>query len=92
MEKIIKDLSKELGKAHYLELTHLVCELSFEDAYKKLNGYNLDDVEGFFDCNYKSIATTIWKAQFNKCIVNPAFDVWHDDIESPIWDSITLND
>ena len=37
MEKIIKDLSKELGKAHYLELTHLVCELSFEDAYKQLS-------------------------------------------------------
>ena len=90
--KIIKSLAKDLGKVHYKELCHVVCELSFDEAFKQLGGYNYDDVEGFFDCNYKSISTTIWRTKFNKCIVNIAFDVWHSDLSSPVCENITIND
>ena len=96
MEKeIITKLATELAKRDREELCRLVSTMKFEDAFKKLNGYNLDVCvttcngeymcnDMFFDVNYKSIATTIFMTPHGGCEVYEYVDVWVDGIDSPI--------
>ena len=69
---MVKKLAFELGKRDYESLCGFVSTLTFEQAFNALNGFNLDvcictqndkylDHCMFFDCNYKSISTTIFK-------------------------------
>ena len=99
-KEIIKGLATELAKRDRDSLVQKVSLLSFEKAYKELNGYNLsiDEItmrgktigfNVFFDCNYKSIATTIFRTEKGGCEVYETVDVWLSDISSPI-DTITL--
>lgn len=99
-KEIIKGLATELAKRDRDSLVQKVSLLSFERAYKELNGYNLsiDEItmrgktigfNVFFDCNYKSIATTIFRTEKGGCEVYDTVDVWLSDISSPI-DTITL--
>ena len=99
-KEIIKGLATELAKRDRDSLVQKVALLSFEKAYKELNGYNLtiDEISMrgktigfnvFFDCNYKSIATTIFRTEKGGCEVYETVDVWLSDISSPI-DTITL--
>lgn len=99
-KEIIKGLATELAKRDRDSLVQKVALLSFEKAYKELNGYNLtiDEISMrgktigfnvFFDCNYKSIATTIFRTDKGGCEVYDTVDVWLSDISSPI-DTITL--
>lgn len=99
-KEIIKGLATELAKRDRDSLIQKVALLSFERAYKELNGYNLsiDEItmrgktigfNVFFDCNYKSIATTIFRTEKGGCEVYDTVDVWLSDISSPI-DTITL--
>ena len=86
--EIIIKLATELAKRDREDLCRLVSTMKFEDAFKKLNGYNLDIDPSchnkFFDVNYKSIATTIFMTSHGGCEVHDAVDVWIDDIVSPI--------
>ncbi len=91
VEKVMKDFAKETAKYHYKELQHLVREMTFDKAFETLKGFNLNKEDGYFDCNYKSITTTIWRTKFNKCIVSDTVDVWHDDVSSPIFDELPMN-
>ena len=99
-KEIIKGLTTELAKRDRDSLVQKVSLLSFEGAYEELNGYNLsiDEItmrgktigfNVFFDCNYKSIATTIFRTEKGGCEVYDTVDVWLSDISSPI-DTITL--
>ncbi len=98
--EIIKGLATELAKRDRDSLVQRVSLLSFERAYEELNGYNLsiDEItmrgktigfNVFFDCNYKSIATTIFRTDKGGCEVYDTVDVWLSDISSPIG-TITL--
>lgn len=91
MERVVNDLAKKLGAYEYKELADKLVGVSFMQAFIDLEGYNLDEVDGFFDCNYKDISVTIWRTKFNKCMLNPAFDVWHPEISSPICEGIVIN-
>lgn len=91
MGKVEVDLAKKLGKYEYQELAKKLACMDFMQAFSSLGGYNLDEEEGFFDCNYLDISVTIWRTNFNKCVLNPSFDVWHPDISSPICENITIN-
>jgi len=99
-KEIIKGLATELAKRDRDSLVQKVSLLSFERAYEELNGYNLsiDEItmrgktigfNVFFDCNYKSIATTIFRTEKGGCEVHDTVDVWLSDISSPIG-TITL--
>lgn len=99
-KEIIKGLATELAKRDRDSLVQKVSLLSFERAYEELNGYNLsiDEItmrgktigfNVFFDCNYKSIATTIFRTEKGGCEVYDTVDVWLSDISSPIG-TITL--
>ncbi len=92
MEKALIDFSKKLGEYEYRELANKLVGVSFMQAFIDLGGYNLDEVEGFFDCNYKDISLTIWRTKFGGCELNPSFDVWHGEIPSPICDNVTIDD
>ena len=85
------DFAKKLGKYEYIELLNKLIGVSFMQAFIDLGGYNLDEVEGFFDCNYKDISLTIWRTKFGGCLLNPSFDVWHGEISSPICDNVFIN-
>ena len=65
--------------ADYNELLSLVKNMSFENALKRLDGYNLE-VDMYekmrFDCNYKSIATTIFQTNMNKCEVHYVVEIY----------------
>jgi hypothetical protein len=90
MEKVAIDFAKKLGKYEYQELANSLLGVKFMQAFKDLNGYNLDENEGFFDCNYKDISLTIWRDKFGGCYLNQSFDVWHDEISSPIVNNMTF--
>lgn len=90
MEKVAKDFAKKLGECEYRELAAKLVGVSFMQAFIDLEGYNLDEVEGFFDCNYKDISLTIWRTKFGACVLNSSFDVWHGEISSPICENVIL--
>lgn len=91
MDKIATDFAKELGSVRYRELANKILGMSFKQAFANLGGYNLDENEGFFDCNYKELSLTIWRDKFNGCYLNPTFDVWHGDISNPIVSNAIFN-
>ena len=85
-EKIFENVVKKLAKKDYDELREFVSTLTFDAAYKSLDCYNLDDTEGkeFFDVNYDSIATTIYKEpKFGGCVVNNTVDAWVSELSEP---------
>ena len=102
MEKeIIIKLATELAKRDREELCRLVSTMKFEDAFKKLNGFNLSigpcfcgkkffENNTFFDVNYKNIATTIFMTPHGGCEVYDTVDVWVDTIDSPIMQGLCV--
>lgn len=98
MEKeIIQKLAIELAKRDMASLECFICGMRFADAYKILNGYNLDTwidngVErSSFDVNFKSISTTIFRNKNGYCSLNIACDVWLSEYPSPIGCDILYN-
>ena len=94
-EKMIEKLAQELGNRDREDLCKVVSTKKFEEAFIDLDGYNLTcepiTINGqefgnntFFDLNYKSIATTIFKTPNGNCEVYECVDVWLDDLSSPI--------
>ena len=90
MEKVAKDFAKKLGEYEYRELAAKLVGVPFLQAFIDLGGYNLDRVEGFFDCNYKDINLTIWRTKYDGCILGNTFDVWHGEISSPICSDVII--
>jgi hypothetical protein len=81
MDKAIK----ELASREYNELCSLVSNITYFEAYNKLNGYNLTSepitigkenkligMNEFFDVKYKHIRTTIFRVKDNRC------EVWEE--------------
>ena len=90
MKQVAIDFAKKLGEYEYRELANKLIGVSFMQAFIDLGGYNLDENDGFFDCNYKDITITIWRDKFKGCYLNPSFDVWHGEISSPIVSNYVL--
>lgn len=97
MKKITERLVKELANRDYKELAKLVKKLTFEEALKKLNGFNMEtntwvmgDKKEYvattisFDFNFKSLNGTIFRTPNNKCELHEFFDIWLDTISTPI--------
>jgi len=93
--EIIIKLATALAKRDREDLCRLASTMKFEDAFKKLNGYNLNidpcfcggefiGNNTFFVVKYKSIITTIFMTSNGGCEVYDLVDVWIDDIDSPI--------
>lgn len=81
-----ENILKAIATAEYAELCAMVADMSYENAFKKLDGYNLTAdpimVDGqwvsnneFFDVKYKHIETSIFRTDDNKCEVWELFDL-----------------
>lgn len=92
---MIQKLALELVKRDYESLCTFVENLTFEQALKELDGFNLNvsistinniyiDNDVFFDCNYKAISTTIFRTEDGKCEVYENCELWLDDYSTPI--------
>lgn len=79
MDKILQNIVKR----EYNEVCALVENMTYEDAFKKLDGFNLTadpiTMKGewignneFFDAQYKHIRVTIFRTKNNKC------EVWEE--------------
>ena len=77
---VIKKIEKE-----YNEFVAVVSNMKYEDAFKKLNGYNLTAdpvtcgkeliyISESFQVTYKHISTTIFRTKNNGCEVWEEFD------------------
>ena len=100
VRKSLEEIAMEVARIDREELVNLVKNMRFEDALKQLNGINLqtivtkvnDEVLGVnmaFDVNFKSISTTIFSTDNNRCEVYEFVDVWIDEISAPILEGVT---
>lgn len=80
---MVENILKSLVEKEYKELCAMVANMTYEEAFKKLDGYNLTAdpimMDGqwlsnneFFDVKYKHIETSIFRADKNKC------EVWEE--------------
>ena len=80
-------LSKELAKRDWESLCREVACMSFQQADKKLGGYNLES-DGYgvnmFDVNYKSITTTIRCTEYDGCYVSNKVEIWLPNVSTPL--------
>lgn len=80
-------LSKELAKRDRESLCREVACMTFQQAYKKLGGYNLES-NGYgvdlFDVNYKSITASIRCTEYDGCDVSDKVDLWLSDTGTSI--------
>jgi hypothetical protein len=80
-------LSKELAKRDWESLCRKVACMTFQQAYKKLGGYNLES-DGYrvnlFDVNYKSITASIHCTAFSGCYVSNKVDLWLPNDTTPL--------
>lgn len=81
-EQIIKELAEEIAKRDTDSLAIRISSMSFEKAFKALDGFNLKaDVQKTnghvvgavmrFDCKYKSIYATICDDGAGRCEICP---------------------
>jgi len=69
-------IAAQVAYNDWKELQDKIKGMGFNQAYKELNGYNLD-YDGF-DCNYKSIAVSIFKTENGYCRLGKKCEVWYD--------------
>jgi len=92
---IIHNLIKEVAKNDYLALANKVENITFENAFKELNGFNLNvnfnTCKGElishslkFDFNFGHLNGKIFKDSKGMCDIYECFDFCMDDISSPI--------
>jgi hypothetical protein len=93
---ITEALVAELAKRDFESLCEKINGMSYEDAFKALNGFNLTadpitvggkellGINEFFDFNYKSLNGTIFRTEDNGCELYESFEVWLDEFSSPI--------
>ena len=81
-----ENILKAIATAEYAELCAMVANMTYEEAFKKLDGCNLTAdpimIDGqwvsnneFFDVKYKHIETSIFRVDDNKCEVWEMFDL-----------------
>ena len=80
-------LSKELAKRDWESLCREVACMTFQQAYEKLGGYNLES-DGYgvnmFDVNYKSITAIIRCTAFSGCSVDTKVEIWLPNVSTPL--------
>lgn len=85
--EIIGWLSKELAKRDWESLCRKVACMTFQQAYEKLGGYNLES-DGYgvnmFDVNYKSITAIIRCTAFSGCNVSDNVEIWLPNVSTPL--------
>ena len=85
--EIIGWLSKELAKRDWESLCRKVACMTFQQAYEKLGGYNLES-DGYgvnmFDVNYKSITAIIRCTAFSGCSVSDNVEIWLTNVSTPL--------
>ena len=69
-------LAAQVAYNDWKELQDKIKGMGFNQAYKELNGCNLD-YDGF-DCNYNSIAVSIFKTEEGYCRLGKNCEVWYD--------------
>jgi hypothetical protein len=83
---MIENVLEAMAMAEYAELCAEVANMTYEEAFKKLDGHNLTAdpimIDGvwvsnneFFDVRYKHIETSIFRVDDNKCEVWEEFDL-----------------
>ena len=79
-------LSKELAKRDWESLCREVACMTFQQAYKKLGGYNMgsDGDINYFDVNYKSIAASIRCTEYDGCNVSDKVELWLPNDTTPL--------
>ena len=81
-----ENILEAIATAEYAELCAMVANMTYEEAFKKLDGHNLTAdpimMDGqwlsnneFFDVKYKHIETSIFRVDKNKCEVWEEFDL-----------------
>ena len=80
---------KEKAKADYLKLVEETNAFvgTFEEFYKKMNGFNYQGDYESFDLNYGCLTATIYEENGVK-IVYEYIDIWDDEQEKPIVECI----
>ena len=90
---IVTILVQQLAQNDYNALCKKIEGMSYEDAFKALNGYNLSaepnfcgneivSISEFFDFNFGFLNGTIFRTHNDKCKLQGIFDFWVD--ASPI--------
>ena len=92
-KEIVTAMVQQLAQNDYNALCKKIANMTYEDAFKALNGYNLSaepnmcgneliSISEFFDFNFGFLNGTIFRTQNNKCELHEIFDFWVD--ASPI--------
>lgn len=95
MNEIFCELISEYAQNTYNALCEKIKSLSYETAFKALNGFNLSTepitingkfigVSEFFDFNFGCLNGTIFRAKDNKCELYDTFDFWMANYATPI--------
>ena len=99
MDKVINEIFCELigecAQNTYDALSERIKNLSYETAFKVLNGFNLSaepniingkfvNISEFFDFNFGCLNGTIFRTPDNKCELPDIFDFWMPDYATPI--------
>lgn len=105
MENLIKKLATELAQRDYNELSEMLEDMSFIEAYNELKGFNLemgestceDELLGIvlgFDFKYKHIKGTIFRIDDGSfegaCELYNRISVWDDEFSSPIIECLEM--
>ncbi len=96
MTELEFSLIKEIAQRDYDQLSKKVADMTYENAFKELNGFNLSaepctcgnellGIEEFFDFNFGCLNGTIFRTPDNGCELYEIFDFWVDSCcSSPI--------
>ena len=90
---IVVIMVQQLAQNDYKALCKKIESMTYEEAFKALDGYNLSaepvtcnneliDISEFFDFNFGFLNGTIFRTKNNKCELHEIFDFWVD--ASPI--------
>lgn len=105
MERLIKKLATELAQRDYNELSEMLEDMTFIEAYNILKGFNLEmntstcgkellGISLSFDFNYKHINGTIFRINDGSyegaCELYQRIAVWDDEYSSPIIECLEM--
>lgn len=90
---IVDIMVQQLAQNDYKALCKKIENMTYEQAFKALDGYNLSaepnmcdnelvSISEFFDFNFGFLNGTIFRTENNECEIHEVFDFWVD--ASPI--------
>jgi hypothetical protein len=93
--EITTALVKKIAQNDYKELCKKINNLSFENAFKALDSFNLSvepttcgkeliSIAQMFDFNFGCLNGTIFSTTKGGCEIYYVFDVWVDEFSTPI--------